>query len=69
MLMQDAYPSQKPPKPPGGEYWRPDFVKKIMDYARRENISGQDLMATVTDYTAQTIRYSVSIISPGNRIS
>lgn len=44
-------------------------MKKIMDYARRENISGQDLMATVTDYTAQTIRYSVEHYFPGNRIS
>ena len=69
MLMQDAYLSRKPPKPPGGNTMAPDFVKKIMDYARRENISGQDLMATVTDYTAQTIRYSVEHYFPGNRIS
>ena len=64
MLMQDAYLSQKPPKTTGREYYGPDFVKKIMDYARRENISGQDLMATVTDYTAQTIRYSVEHYFP-----
>ena len=64
MLMQDAYLSRKPPKTTGREYYGPDFVKKIMDYARRENISGQDLMATVTDYTAQTIRYSVEHYFP-----
>ena len=64
MLMQDAYLSQKPPKTTGREYYGPDFVKKVMDYARRENISGQDLMATVTDYTAQTIRYSVEHYFP-----
>lgn len=64
MLMQDAYLSRKPPKTTGREYYGPDFVKKVMDYARRENISGQDLMATVTDYTAQTIRYSVEHYFP-----
>ena len=39
-------------------------MKKVIAYARKENISGQDLMATVTDYTAQSIRYSVDHFFP-----
>lgn len=63
-LMQDPYLFQKPPKTTGREYYGPSFVRKIMDFAHREHISGQDLMATVTDYTAQTIRYSVAHYFP-----
>lgn len=63
-LMQDPYLEQKPPKTTGREYYGPAFVKKIMDYARQEHISGPDLMATVTDYTAQCIRYSVEHYFP-----
>ena len=63
-LMADPYLSRKPPKTTGREYYGPDFVAKILDYARQEHISGPDLMATVTDYTAQTIRYSVEHYFP-----
>ncbi|HAL88358.1 MAG TPA: anhydro-N-acetylmuramic acid kinase [Clostridiales bacterium] len=63
-LMADPYLPRKPPKTTGREYYGPAYVKKIMDYARQARISGPDLMATVTDYTAQTIRYSVEHYFP-----
>ena len=58
-LMEDPYLSCKPPKTTGREYYGPDYVKKIMAYAGENHISDADLMATVTAFTAETIRYSI----------
>lgn len=64
LLLSDPYLQQKPPKTTGREYYGPAYVKKIMDYAECQHVSGPDLMATVTDFTAQTIRVSVETFFP-----
>lgn len=64
LLMADPYLKQKPPKTTGREYYGPAYVQKILDYAGEHSISGPDLMATVTDFTAQTIRLSVERYFP-----
>lgn len=63
-LMEDPYLACKPPKTTGREYYGPDYVAKIMAYARENHISDADLMATVTAFTAETIRYSVEHYFP-----
>ncbi len=63
-LMEDPYLPCKPPKTTGREYYGPAYVEKIMAYARENNISDADLMATVTAFTAETIRYSVEHYFP-----
>lgn len=64
MLMADPYLTRKPPKTTGREYYGAAFVDKIMAYAAENQISGADLMATVTDFTAETIAYSVKHYFP-----
>lgn len=63
-LMADPYLPCKPPKTTGREYYGPAYVEKIMAYARENRISDADLMATVTAFTAETIRYSVEHYFP-----
>ncbi len=64
MLMADPYLTRQPPKTTGREYYGPAYVQKILDYAAAHRISGPDLMATVTDFTAQAIRLSVERFFP-----
>lgn len=63
-LMEDPYLSRKPPKTTGREYYGPGYVEKIMAYADKNHISDADLMATVTAFTAETIRYSIEHYFP-----
>lgn len=63
-LMEDPYLSCKPPKTTGREYYGPGYVEKIMAYADKNHISDADLMATVTAFTAETIRYSIKHYFP-----
>ena len=63
-LMEDPYLPCKPPKTTGREYYGPAYVEKIMAYARENHIPNADLMATVTAFTAETIRYSVEHYFP-----
>lgn len=63
-LMEDPYLSCKPPKTTGREYYGPGYVEKIMAYADKNHISDADLMATVTAFTAETIRYSIEHYFP-----
>lgn len=64
MLMMDPYLTREPPKTTGREYYGPAYVRRILDYASEHRLSGPDLMATVTDFTAQTIRVSVERFFP-----
>lgn len=63
-LLEDPYLAQKPPKTTGREYYGPAYVEKILRYAAEKKISNTDLMATVTDLTAQSIRLSVERFFP-----
>lgn len=63
-LLADPYPTLPPPKTTGREYYGPEFVAKIMDFAEKHNVSDEDLMMTVTDFTAQTIRLAVENFFP-----
>lgn len=64
LLLADPYLTRQPPKTTGREYYGPAYVQKILDYAQAHEISGPDLMATVTDFTAQCIRVSVERFFP-----
>ncbi len=63
-LMEDPYLLSKPPKTTGREYYGPAYVERIMTYAYAKRISDANLMATVTAFTAETIRYSVEHYFP-----
>ncbi len=53
----DNYYNTKPPKSTGREFYGESFYEYIISVA--QNISDEDVMRTVTDYTAYTIHYNV----------
>lgn len=63
-LMEDEYLVKKPPKTTGREYYGPAYVGRIIQKALELNLSDVDLLATVTAYTAETIKYSVEHFFP-----
>lgn len=54
-LMRDPYLSRRPPKTTGREHYGAAFVDGIFAAANERKLSDADILATVTDFTAQTI--------------
>lgn len=52
---QDPFPASAPPKSTGREYYGSRFLDPLLGYARQHHISHEDIMATLTKYTAFTI--------------
>lgn len=63
-MMDDEYITRKPPKTTGREYYGPEYVRRVLDFARKASINDRDLMATVTAFTAEAIAYSVKNFFP-----
>jgi anhydro-N-acetylmuramic acid kinase len=51
-LLQDPYLKLKPPKSTGREYYGATYVKKLLALGRRYKIKPNDLIRTVTSFTA-----------------
>ncbi|MGE5653244.1 MAG: anhydro-N-acetylmuramic acid kinase [Bacillota bacterium] len=56
-LMQHPYISLKPPKTTGRELFGEQFTKELIVKAQRIGVSGPDLVATATAFTAESIAY------------
>jgi anhydro-N-acetylmuramic acid kinase len=54
-LLQDPYLKLKPPKSTGREYYGATYAKKILALARRYNVKRDDLIRTVTTFTAVSV--------------
>lgn len=54
-LMQDPYLKVKPPKSTGREYYGATYIKKVLGLARRYNVKSNDLIRTVTTFTAVSV--------------
>src|SRR5215472_1281808 len=54
-LLRDPYLKLKPPKSTGREYFGANYVKKILALARRYKLKPNDLLHTVTVFTAASI--------------
>ena len=63
-MMDDEYIHTKPPKTTGREYYGEHYVNRIMVKARELGVNNCDLMATVTAFTAETIKYGVRHFMP-----
>ena len=63
-LMRDPYLSRRPPKTTGREHYGAAFVDRIFSAAARLGLSGEDILATVTDFTAQTIAAAIRDFCP-----
>ena len=64
LMMDDEYIRRQPPKTTGREYYGPAYVERIMVEAKAQRLTDEDLMATVTAFTAATIAYSVEHFFP-----
>ena len=58
-LMRDPYLSRRPPKTTGREHYGAAFVDSIFAAANERKLSDADILATVTDFTAQTIAAAI----------
>lgn len=59
ILMQDPYLVKQPPKTTGREYYGEDFVRSIMENGEKLGLSGEDILATTTMFTAASIAHAV----------
>lgn len=57
-LMEDQYVRRCPPKTTGREVFGDEFIEKIIQHAAEQKISLNDLLATVTAFTAESIAYN-----------
>jgi anhydro-N-acetylmuramic acid kinase len=55
-LLSDPYFSQPPPKSTGRELFSTEFVERLVEQARLQTLSEEDILATVTAFTAKTIQ-------------
>jgi len=63
-LMQDDYLLLPPPKSTGRERYGTDYLNKIIELARVDNLSTVDLLATMTFFTARTITTALQAFYP-----
>ncbi len=54
-FLQDSYYSRKPPKSTGREMYGSAFTSRFLEYGNRRRLSHEDLIATATALTAETI--------------
>lgn len=64
IMMDDEYIRREPPKTTGREYFGPEYTDRVMAMADSRALSNEDLMATVTSFTARTIAYSTRHFLP-----
>ena len=54
-LMRHPFIRKKPPKSTGRELFGDSFIEKIIDIAQKMGLNLEDLLATLTDFTAKSI--------------
>ena len=62
-FLKDEYISAPPPKTTGREYFGKDFSEGFYDMGKASQLSDQDIIATATAFTAETISYSVKAVA------
>jgi len=63
-LLEEDYFSKPPPKSTGRERFGDDYLNKIKELGRVDNLRPQDLIATMTFFTAKTISISLERFFP-----
>lgn len=63
-LMQDEYLSRTPPKTTGREQYGPAYVERLLHEADALGVSMTDALATVTQFTAETIALGLRRFAP-----
>lgn len=65
-LLDDEYYNQSPPKSTGREKYNDSYFKLIVDFKEKNNISDEDLIATLTKFTSKTIAIAVNKFTKNN---
>lgn len=60
----DNYTFSPPPKTTGREKYSASYASKILNYAKWHAISDNDVIRTLSEYTAWTVAYSIEHYSP-----
>lgn len=60
MFSLDDFVKVKPPKTTGRELYNESFVVSVCDYAKQNNICFDDIIASITCYTAKAIAYNIT---------
>ena len=60
----DNYTFSPPPKTTGREKYNASYVSKILNYAKDHAINDNDIIRTLSEYTAWTVAYSIEHYSP-----
>ncbi len=60
VLQDDPFFRKNPPKSTGKELFLSTFLEKTLDRIEKKTIIHQDVLATVTEFTAKTISYAVN---------
>ncbi|MFA5404728.1 MAG: anhydro-N-acetylmuramic acid kinase [Ignavibacteria bacterium] len=64
---EDEYFKRKPPKSTGREYYGKTFLKKIINKSKK--ICKEDIIRTVTEYTAYSIYYNIKHFTKNSNVS
>jgi anhydro-N-acetylmuramic acid kinase len=64
---EDSYFRQKPPKSTGREYYGREFISRIQ--RKSVNVSKEDIIRTVTEFTAYSIYYNICHFINNSKIS
>lgn len=63
-LMKDPYLELCPPKTTGREYYGAAYVKQLIDFGKKQQLSMEDMIATATCFTAKAIAVGIERFSP-----
>jgi len=63
-LMSDKFFTIKPPKATGREYFGRDFCEELLRYVKKTELVDEDILATITAFTAESIAYSIEKFVP-----
>jgi anhydro-N-acetylmuramic acid kinase len=68
-LMEHPYIRRCPPKATGREVFGDEFIEKVIDRSKQLELSLNDLVATVTAFSAESIAYNYhNFVFPGYRV-
>lgn len=63
--LKDSFFRKAPPKSTGREYFGEPFFQKVIKAAEQMRISANDMLATLTEFTAQTVATNYRLHLPG----
>jgi|Deesub1362B_J571_1020462.scaffolds.fasta_scaffold08264_2 anhydro-N-acetylmuramic acid kinase len=65
-LMKDPFFHRIPPKSTGREYYLGPFLESLKSFPEYDRLSGQDLLATLAEFTACSLRFAVEHFLPAS---